>query len=243
MGQAINHNGPQIGNRQPERQPTRACCEEFAAGGRGALARASATALSREVLMGARLVSVISGVVISVSLLAAQVEAGDIEFTVLPTTDFAISNPDAPRGDVPNSPADSSTSIDPWIHGKMAPPVEQKIRAGIDLASRQIREVPECRGLFSDLGADGVEMLKTSLYFPASAYRETALCKRAIAVTHVGGAPTVVCRQIAQYSVKEAAKVLLHEALHHAGLTEAPQDPTAMTSRVINQLVKKSCGL
>ena len=63
------------------------------------------------------------------------------------------------------------------------------------------------------------------------------------AVTHVGAAPTIVCRHISRYTDEEAAKVLIHEALHHAGLTEAPQDPEAMTGRVINQLVKKKCEL
>jgi hypothetical protein len=40
----------------------------------------------------------------------------------------------------------------------------------------------------------------------------------------------------------KAALVLLHEALHFAGLTEQPHDPRAMTSSEINDMVKDRCG-
>jgi hypothetical protein len=37
--------------------------------------------------------------------------------------------------------------------------------------------------------------------------------------------------------------VIVHEALHHAGLNEYPKDPDAMTSKQINGMVMKHCGL
>jgi len=37
--------------------------------------------------------------------------------------------------------------------------------------------------------------------------------------------------------------VIIHEALHHAGLTEYPQDPNGMTSNQINGMVAEQCGL
>jgi hypothetical protein len=236
MGQAINHNGRQNGNRRYARSLTYARSEEVAAGERGTFTRASATATPREVLMGARLRRLFLGGLISVSLSAAWVEASDIEFTIVPAGEAAMVSPVA-------GSAESGAKGIPWIHSKMRPKVEKKIRSGFLLAEQRIREIPECRELFDDLGADGIEALRETLYFPASAYRETTLCKRAVAVTHVGAAPTVVCSHIARYKDEEAAKVLIHEALHHAGLTEAPQDPDAMSSRVINQMVKKKCEL
>ena len=35
---------------------------------------------------------------------------------------------------------------------------------------------------------------------------------------------------------------LLHEALHHAGLTEKPADPDGMTAREIDGMVNNVCG-
>lgn len=236
MGQAINHNGRRSGNRHSERSPARARSEEFAAGGWGTLACASATASPREVLMGAWLTRLFVGALVSVAWSTVWVEAADIEFTIVPAGSAEVASP-------ATIAADESTKRVPWIHSKTRPKVEEKIRSGFLLAEQQIREVPECRELFTRLGADGIETLRKTLYFPASAYRESTLCTRAVAVTNVGAAPTVVCSHIARYKNEEAAKVLIHEALHHAGLTEAPQDPDAMTSRVINQMVKKSCGL
>jgi hypothetical protein len=46
----------------------------------------------------------------------------------------------------------------------------------------------------------------------------------------VGSPSTFVCRLFQRLGDERAAVVLIHEALHHAGLTEYPQDPEAMTS-------------
>ena len=35
---------------------------------------------------------------------------------------------------------------------------------------------------------------------------------------------------------------LIHEALHHAGLTEKPKDPEAMSAREIDNMVEDACG-
>jgi hypothetical protein len=39
-----------------------------------------------------------------------------------------------------------------------------------------------------------------------------------------------------------AAAVLIHEALHYAGLSEQPRDPQGMHARDIDRMVKKACG-
>jgi hypothetical protein len=39
------------------------------------------------------------------------------------------------------------------------------------------------------------------------------------------------------------ATILIHEALHHAGMSEAPFDPQAPTAREITRMVKRSCAL
>ena len=142
---------------------------------------------------------------------------------------------------IPNSTTE--TPIAPWVHTNMPPKVRKKLDAALELAGQRIREVPECRELFTGLGADGIEMLSTTLYFPIARYKdETVKCRNAQAFTYVGEAPTSICRDFSRLSGQRAAMVLVHEALHHAGLTEAPQDPSAMTSLAINVMVKKSCG-
>ncbi len=40
----------------------------------------------------------------------------------------------------------------------------------------------------------------------------------------------------------EFAVILLHEALHHAGLSEALADPGAPSAREINRMVETDCG-
>jgi hypothetical protein len=68
-----------------------------------------------------------------------------------------------------------------------------------------------------------------------------SICERGYAATIVGAPSTFVCRNFQHLSDERAALVLIHEALHHAGLTEYPQDPEAMTSARINRMVDKSC--
>ena len=52
-----------------------------------------------------------------------------------------------------------------------------------------------------------------------------------------------LCPSFGDLSSKQAAVVLIHEALHHAGLTEQPADPLGMTPDQRNQLVEASCRL
>jgi hypothetical protein len=135
----------------------------------------------------------------------------------------------------------------------MAPNVRAKLEAGFDLAVERVREIAACRDLFTQLGEDGIEMLKTGLYLPVRSYRhEVVVCGRdpatnsrgadILAYTKVGGTPTWVCRNFARISVETAAIAVIHEALHHAGLNEWPRDRTAMSSVEISEMVERQCG-
>jgi len=134
-------------------------------------------------------------------------------------------------------------SIEPWIHPSMPSLLEKKLRAGFDIALQRVTEVQSCSDLFAKLRADGVETLKTGLYFPASPARETSVCRRSMAQTFVGDAPTWICRRMESSSDEKAAMVIIHEALHHSGLTEKPRDRRAMSSGAINVMVSKDCDL
>jgi hypothetical protein len=143
--------------------------------------------------------------------------------------------------------------VDPWIHRKMDPSVRARLEAGFDLAVERVREIESCADLFTRLGADGIEMLKTGLYLPVHSYRhEVVVCGRDpatnswgaknLAYTKVGGTPTWICRHFSRVSTETAAIAVIHEALHHAGLGERPHDRMAMSSIEITELVTTECG-
>jgi hypothetical protein len=131
----------------------------------------------------------------------------------------------------------------PWIHPDMPAGVALKVKAAFEIAVDRVREIPECSNLFSRLGADALEILRTGLYLPTNAHREMVPCKRSLAQTIVGSAPTWICRNITAYPDETVAAVLIHEALHHAGLTEDATGRTAKSSGSITRTVTKQCRL
>ena len=97
--------------------------------------------------------------------------------------------------------------------------------------------------MFASLGADGIEALNATLYFPIdNPIRRRDFCQRFLTYTYVGASATWVCPDFKRLPVERAALVLIHEALHHAGLTEYPVDPDAMSSLAIDKMVKRNCG-
>lgn len=142
--------------------------------------------------------------------------------------------------------------IEPWIHPAVAPEIRANLEAGLELAAERVREIEACGDLFKRLGTDGLDMLNTSLYFQVDSHlREVRICGRdgavrswgakTLAYTKVGAASTWICRHFARVSTETAAVAVIHEALHHAGLTEWPSDRLAMTSEEITQMVKRAC--
>ncbi len=148
---------------------------------------------------------------------------------------------------------ENAVPVEPWIHHRMEPGVRARLEAGFDLAVERVREIDECADLFSRLGADGIDMLKTGLYLPVHSYRhEIVVCGRnpatnswgakILAYTKVGGTPTWICRHFSRVSTETAAIAVIHEALHHAGLKERPHDRMAMSSIEITEMVTTACG-
>jgi hypothetical protein len=132
-------------------------------------------------------------------------------------------------------------SIVPRINRHVTGSVRSKIEAGFRLALQRVNQVPACADLFAALGADGTEVLSTTLYYGAELKMEMRVCPGALAYTLVGGAPTWLCRRFARLSDERAAAILLHEALHHAGMDEWPHDPQAAPASAINELVEDAC--
>ncbi len=130
----------------------------------------------------------------------------------------------------------------PRINRHVPEDVRSKVEAGFELALQRVQRVPACADLFADLGVDGTDVLSATLYYKAELKMEKRVCPGALAYALVGGAPTWLCRRFARLSDERAAAILLHEALHHAGMDEWPHDPQAAPASAIDELVTKACG-
>jgi hypothetical protein len=135
-------------------------------------------------------------------------------------------------------------AFEPRIDVKMSDKNRDQLVTAIGVALERVHDVPECRGLFSELGADGVETLRKISFYPIGRHEANPnVCISAVAYTYVGGGPTWICRKFWRLPDQRAAMVVLHEALHHAGLTEQPRDPEGMTAAAISRMVTEQCGL
>ncbi len=194
--------------------------------------------------MAARLAVLFLGaVVLTLSPAAASdaVEAVD-------AVDAAVEIDAAAAGSiVPSSIRDRDawrSNIDRRISPEMSQKSREQLIVAFEVALERIQEMKECRDLFTDLGADPMATLSRVSFYPMG-HREALpnMCRGADAYTMVGGGPTWLCRDFWRLTDKRAAMIIIHEALHHAGLTEWPKDPDGMRSMAINRMVAEHCGL
>jgi hypothetical protein len=109
-------------------------------------------------------------------------------------------------------------------------------------AIKRVERLETCQGLFDGLGADGTQVLADTTYVLAQADWEVKVCADASAFTTVGGSKVWLCSNFGRLPEKDAAEILLHEALHNAGLSEQPYDPDGLTPDEIDLMVRKKCG-
>jgi hypothetical protein len=129
-----------------------------------------------------------------------------------------------------------------------APDARLRVKLGVAfrIAGQRPRDVPECAQLFTGLNADGVALLGSTLYQSVADTGGERVCGRgldAAAFTMVRSPRTIVCPAFDRLTVEDAAVVVLHEALHFAGLPESPPTPGAMKSNEINDRIADRCGL
>jgi len=121
--------------------------------------------------------------------------------------------------------------------------VEAKLARAFSIALDSVQTHQSCRTLFARLGVDGSDMLGSILYRGASASDEQRMCRRCtVAFTCVGRPATTLCRKFSRLSDQKAAVLVLHEALHSAGLSERPHDPKGMSPAEIDGMVERNCG-
>lgn len=116
-----------------------------------------------------------------------------------------------------------------------------RLRGAFVTALDHIRREPGCHALFTPFEADGVDMLTRSIYARANAGMEATWCRHAVAGTNVGKRTVFLCRRFASLPVQEAATILIHEALHWAGMPESPYDAVGLTGEEISEVVRHAC--
>lgn len=155
-----------------------------------------------------------------------------------------VGGPVAPSSEARTVSRIAPSLAGPRTSGELPLEVRFWLRAGYRLALDRLDEAPPCGALFEVLGGDGRELLARTVYTLPAGPRESGVCRRAVAFTAPGSVRTVVCPVRFRALPKgEAAAVLLHEALHLAGLAEWPYDPEALTSEEITELVRSRCRL
>jgi hypothetical protein len=128
------------------------------------------------------------------------------------------------------------------VSGALHERTNLKLRTAHRLAVSRLRELPGCRALFEQLGADGVEKLANTIYYKTTPREEEKACRLgAVALTMVGSPQTRLCLAFGELATCWAAMLLIHEALHFAGMSEKPLDPRGLSAVEINELVMARC--
>ena len=134
----------------------------------------------------------------------------------------------------------------PVFEGHFPAKVRFKLVSAHRLARNLLAEDEDCRRLFQPFGRSVDNVLSQATFRVAESRTGRSTCseRSAAAFTTVGGSTTHLCpRRFAELTVSKAAVILIHEALHQAGMTEWPMDPAALRSSEVNQLVRDRCGL
>jgi hypothetical protein len=133
--------------------------------------------------------------------------------------------------------------IKPRVSGYLPAALWSKLSFAYRVARERIWTMPGCSTLFASRGADGLKLLASATFAGAAPERDQAACARnAAALTEVGGRQIRLCPRFETLSPSAAALVVIHEALHNAGMSEKPADPSGLTSGEVNRLVELSCG-
>jgi hypothetical protein len=131
----------------------------------------------------------------------------------------------------------------PRISGALYPKVHNRLQQAYPVAVKHLRNNPECRELFAELGADGLEKLSITSYRQSTMAMERGICRGGVSAVTVVECPQVrLCKRFASLGTVPAAATLIHEALHFAGMSEKPLDPNGLDPHQIDRMVKKACG-
>lgn len=134
--------------------------------------------------------------------------------------------------------------VEPRLHlsPKVPPSVGLQLESAFVGAVDRLRTSEACRQLFSDLELEAERALDFAIFYAASPLEEATICRHNVAFARHGRGPIRLCRRFAALSSEQAAEVVLHEALHRAGLPECHTDPEAEDPAEIHLRVVQACG-
>ena len=132
----------------------------------------------------------------------------------------------------------------PQIESEMSAPNLFALRSAYKSASEKLEKDDSCAALFDSLDLTALEALGCNHYQLARSQPEKARCAPGVAAaTGVGRSQIILCRYLNTLSRRAKIAILIHEALHTAGLSELPFDPDGQTSRDITEMVVDACSL
>lgn len=120
---------------------------------------------------------------------------------------------------------------------------QQRVDEGKALADDRLCNLPACAQLFAQFDKDGRNIIGSTTYLNG---RPTTTCQEHLdwgMWTNVNSNTVYLCNAFDTASEGGSATLLIHEALHSAGLNEYPGDPNGMTSAQINDMVQAACNL
>lgn len=134
--------------------------------------------------------------------------------------------------------------VEPRLHlsPKVPAPVGLQLESAFVDAVDRLRTSEACRQLFSELDLEAERALDFAIFYAASPLEEATICRHSVAFARHGRGPIRLCRRFAALSSEQAAEVVLHEALHRAGLPECHTDPDAEDPVEIHVRVVHACG-
>lgn len=132
----------------------------------------------------------------------------------------------------------------PRVLGPVPDPMKTRLESAFAVARERVASRAACRDLYRELDRSGSDSLESTRYLVTTLRERQRVCDRRVsAFTVPGGLTTRLCPSFARLPTPRAAAVLIHEALHTAGLPESPGVPGAMRSSEIEDLVARRCGL
>ncbi|HNX51905.1 MAG TPA: hypothetical protein PKL08_17180 [Thermoanaerobaculaceae bacterium] len=131
----------------------------------------------------------------------------------------------------------------PQATTSLAPREYRAVTRSFALALGRVESSPRCAALFSKLGRSGSATLRESFYLRADVDSHPQCTSGVAAFTQIGGHRCWLCPHFGSLSTNAGAMILIHEALHGAGLRESTVAPGAASPQEINRMVRLACEL
>lgn len=149
--------------------------------------------------------------------------------------------PERPPIVIPRPVYRPAPSIVPKVAKDLPPREYQTLSRSYVLALERVADRPACRELFDSLGAEGAKLLEKTYYLRAKQEDAETCTNGVVAFTRLHDYRCWICPRFGGLSVDAGAMILIHEALHMAGLPEDTAPNGEQSSFGINRIVHNKC--